>query len=95
MEHENNKFEQNLNQEERAIDLLLRNAMHIPIPDGLADRIASASVHPLLEGQLVNALSIETPEGLASRVFVASVSSLKEPEVIVGRIGAWWRWFHT
>ncbi len=87
MEHENNQFEQNLNQEERAIDLLLRNAMHIPIPDGLADRIAGASVHPLLEGQLDNALSIETPEGLASRIFVASVSSLEEPEVIVGRIG--------
>ena len=92
MEYENRQFEQNLTQEERSIESLLGDVMQVATPDGLADRVAGASLNALLEGQLDIALSVKTPDGFASRIFDASISSLDESEVVIGRIGQTMVW---
>lgn len=83
MKHEKQQFEQELTSEERQLELLLDEAMHVDAPSGLADRIAIASADALLEGQLDKALDVRFPDNFASRVFDASVTSLQQPQEAV------------
>ncbi len=87
MEREKRQFERDLTPEERKIDDLLADAMQVPVPEGLADRIATASKDALLEGQLDVALKVQIPTGLSKRVFAASMSSLHETPTVIGRVG--------
>mgnify|MGYP006424697355 CR=1 FL=1 len=87
MERENRQFEQDLSAEERQIDDLLFDAMYEPVPEGLSDRIATASTNALLEGQLDVALKVHISAELSQRVFAASVSSLQDSPAVIGRVG--------
>ncbi|MAI66430.1 MAG: hypothetical protein CMJ26_00965 [Phycisphaerae bacterium] len=86
MKHENQQFYSKLTNEERQVESLLSEAMHIDAPSGLASRVAAASVDALLEGQLDQALKVHAPKNLTDNVFAASVSSLQQPREIIGRI---------
>jgi len=91
MDNEERQFERDLNAEEQRIDALLSRAMTVPMPRGLEERIASASVEQLtescdkaLEPQLDRAFTIRAPEQLATRVYNASVGDIhnEQPPVI-------------
>ena len=49
MNNEERQFERALNPEEQHIDALLSNAMAVPMPTGLEERITSASLQQLAE----------------------------------------------
>jgi hypothetical protein len=86
MEHEKHTFEESLTPEERRIDVLLHASMHVESPAGLVDRVASASMDALLEGQLEQALAVDVPSRLASNVFDVSVNALPQPKEVIGQI---------
>ena len=49
MEHEERKFEQEMTPEERHLDAMLSDAIVAPAPEGLSDRIVSASQSTTVE----------------------------------------------
>ena len=101
MNNEERQFERALNPEEQHIDALLSNAMAVPMPTGLEERITSASLQQLaeacdqvLEQQLDHAFAIPAPEQLTTRIYNASVGDLRNGQpAVIARInrGAIWR----
>jgi hypothetical protein len=101
MNNEERQFERDLNPEEQHIDALLSNAMAVPMPTGLEERITSASLQQLaeacdqvLEQQLDHAFAIPAPEQLTTRIYNASVGDLRNGQpVVIARInrGVIWR----
>ncbi len=95
MEHEERQFEQEMSSQERQIEHMLSQALLSPSPEGLAERIVSASLPTLveasdgaLEQQLSVALTAQSPSGLAERVYDASVSHLDHhDDPVIAHIG--------
>ncbi len=94
MENEERQFEQEMSSQERHIDACLKEALACSVPEGLAERVATASLEQLhtsndqlLEQQLDEAFSTPVPEGLAERVYAASMCDLySDHPTVVARI---------
>lgn len=95
MEHEERQFEQEMSSQERQLENMLSEALVSPSPEGLSERIVSASLPALveasdeaLEQQLAVALTTSSPSGLSDRIYDASISHLdRHVDPVVARIG--------
>jgi len=102
MGHEQEKFELNMTSDERALDTLLSDALHMDVPDGLSARVWQASQESIgatqMDAQLNRAYEQRVSPGFTERVFDSSAPALHQPELqiespaIIARIGVTIRW---